>query len=91
MNENYILEMINLKKNYGNKEVLKGINLKVKKGEIIGYIGANGAGKSTTVKIILGLIEDYEGDVILFGENIKNGDGEYKKRIVYVHEIEDLY
>ena len=90
-NENYILEMINLKKNYGNKEVLKGINLKVKKGEIIGYIGANGAGKSTTVKIILGLIEDYEGDVILFGENIKNGDGEYKKRIGYVPEIADLY
>ena len=80
LNENYILEMINLKKNYGNKEVLKGINLKVKKGEVlIGYIGANGAGKSTTVKIILGLIEDYEGDIILFGENIKNGDGEYKK------------
>lgn len=91
MNENYILEMINLKKNYGNKEVLKGINLKVKKGEIIGYIGANGAGKSTTVKIILGLIEDYEGDVILFGENIKNGDGKYKKRIGYVPEIADLY
>lgn len=91
LNENYILEMINLKKNYGNKEVLKGINLKVKKGEIIGYIGANGAGKSTTVKIILGLIEDYEGDVILFGENIKNGDGEYKKRIGYVPEIADLY
>lgn len=91
MKENYILEMINLKKNYGNKEVLKGINLKVKKGEIIGYIGANGAGKSTTVKIILGLIEDYEGDVILFGENIKDGDGEYKKRIGYVPEIADLY
>ena len=91
LKENYILEMINLKKNYGNKEVLKGINLKVKKGEIIGYIGANGAGKSTTVKIILGLIEDYEGDVILFGENIKDGDGEYKKRIGYVPEIADLY
>lgn len=91
LKENYILEMINLKKNYGNKEVLKGINLKVKKGEIIGYIGANGAGKSTTVKIILGLIEDYEGDVILFSENIKNGDGEYKKRIGYVPEIADLY
>lgn len=91
LKENYILEMINLKKNYGNKEVLKGINLKVKKGEIIGYIGANGAGKSTTVKIILGLIEDYEGDVILFGENIKNGDGKYKKRIGYVPEIADLY
>lgn len=67
MNENYILEMINLKKNYGNKEVLKGINLKVKKGEIIGYIGANGAGKSTTVKIILGLIEDYEVAFISLG------------------------
>ena len=91
LKENYILEIKNLKKNYDGKEVLKGINLNVKKGEIIGYIGANGAGKSTTVKIILGLIEDYEGDIILFDENIKDGDGEYKKRIGYVPEIADLY
>ena len=56
--------------NIGTKEVLKGINLDIHKGEIIGYIGTNGAGKSTTVKIMLGIISGYKGTVEIFGENI---------------------
>ena len=56
MNE-IILELKNLKKNFGGKEVLKSVDLQVKRGEIIGYIGANGAGKSTTVKIMLGIVD----------------------------------
>ncbi|WP_300379811.1 ABC transporter ATP-binding protein [Clostridium sp.] len=89
--DNKILEIRGLTKSFGEKEVLRGINLEVNKGEIIGYIGPNGAGKSTTVKIILGLIDSSGGDILLFGENIKNGDGEYKKRIGYVPEVAELY
>lgn len=91
MVDNKILEIRGLTKSFGDKEVLRGINLEVNKGEIIGYIGPNGAGKSTTVKIILGLIESGDGDIIIFGENIKNGNGEYKKRIGYVPEVAELY
>lgn len=91
MDNSNILELKNLKMSFGEKNVLKGINLKVKRGEIIGYIGANGAGKSTTVKIILGLVKGYEGEVVLLGDNIKNGDGEYKRKIGYVPEISELY
>ncbi|MCI6275586.1 MAG: ABC transporter ATP-binding protein [Clostridium sp.] len=86
-----ILEIKNLKKNFGSKEVLRGIDLKVNKGEIIGYIGPNGAGKSTTVKIILGLIEASAGEVFIFGEDIRSSGMEYKKRIGYVPEIAELY
>ena len=57
MNKDTIIEINNLKMNFGSKEVLKGIDLKIHKGSIIGYIGPNGAGKSTTVKIILGPVE----------------------------------
>ncbi|WP_159200410.1 ATP-binding cassette domain-containing protein, partial [Klebsiella pneumoniae] len=57
----------------------------------IGYIGANGAGKSTTVKIMLGIVDGYEGDVIIFDKNIKNTKGEYKKKIGYVPEVSDVY
>ncbi|GAA0692060.1 MULTISPECIES: ABC transporter ATP-binding protein [Clostridium] len=89
--ESKILEIRGLKKNFGNKEVLRGINLEVNKGEIIGYIGPNGAGKSTTVKIILGLIEASAGDVFIFGEDIKKNGMEYKKRIGYVPEVAELY
>lgn len=52
--EGVILSIHDLQKNYGPKAVLKGVSLQVKRGEIIGYIGANGAGKSTTIKIMLG-------------------------------------
>lgn len=86
-----IIQIKELKKFYGDKDVLKGINLEINKGEIIGYIGPNGAGKSTTVKIILGLVEDYSGEVVLFGQNIKESNGEYKKKIGYVPEVAELY
>ncbi len=86
-----ILSIKDLKKEFGAKEVLKGVQLDVYKGQIIGYIGPNGAGKSTTVKIILGLEEEYSGQVTLFGEDISTGSVEYKKRIGYVPEMADLY
>lgn len=91
MEKEKIIQITDLRKYYGSKEVLKGINLEVNKGEIIGYIGPNGAGKSTTVKIILGLVEGYSGDVVLFGQDIKEGKGEYKKKIGYVPEVAELY
>lgn len=56
-----VLSIRNLRKNFGEKEVLKGVDLDVYRGQIIGYIGPNGAGKSTTVKILLGLEGDYSG------------------------------
>lgn len=86
-----ILELKNLKKNFGEKEVLKGVDLQVKRGEIIGYIGANGAGKSTTVKIMLGIVDGYDGDVIIFDKSIKDTNGEYKKKIGYVPEVSEVY
>lgn len=86
-----ILTITNLRKSYGNKEILKGIDLHVSRGEIIGYIGPNGAGKSTTVKIILGIEGDYSGEIKLFGENIDKDSIEYRRRIGYVPEIADVY
>lgn len=86
-----IIKIRDLKINFGTKEVLKGINLDIHKGEIIGYIGTNGAGKSTTVKIMLGIISGYTGTVEIFGEDILKGDGSYKRKIGYVPEMADIY
>ncbi|WLR43087.1 ABC transporter ATP-binding protein [Bacillus carboniphilus] len=86
-----ILQIQQLKKNYGSNEVLKGIDLDVYPGQIIGYIGPNGAGKSTTVKMILGLEQDYLGDISLFGKNIKDDPINYKRRVGYVPEMAELY
>ena len=86
-----IIEIKNLSKRYGEKEVLKNISLDVSKGNIIGYIGPNGAGKSTTIKIILGLISEYDGKVKIFGRDIKEENFEYKNKIGYVPEVVKVY
>ncbi|HLR22042.1 MAG TPA: ABC transporter ATP-binding protein [Tissierellaceae bacterium] len=80
-----------MRKFFGDKIVLKNVNLEVDKGELIGYIGPNGAGKSTTIKIILGLIEDYEGEIKILGQDIRNDSIEYKRKIGYVPETGDIY
>ncbi|OPA75393.1 ABC transporter [Paenibacillus selenitireducens] len=89
--EQPVLSIRNLSMNYGDKPVLKNIDMEVYPGQIIGYIGPNGAGKSTTVKIMLGLVEGYTGDISLFGKRISDGDWEYKRNIGYVPEVIDIY
>jgi ABC-2 type transport system ATP-binding protein len=56
-----VISLENVYKSYGDKMVLRGINLHIQPGQVIGYIGPNGAGKSTTVKIICGILGNYEG------------------------------
>jgi ABC-2 type transport system ATP-binding protein len=91
MRTDITVEIKNLCMNYGSNEVLKGINLQIHKGEIIGYIGTNGAGKSTTVKIILGIVEGYTGEVKVLGQDISKDRLEYKRKIGYVPEIAEIY
>ena len=65
-----LLELKNIKAAYGNIKALKGINLAVPEGKIVTLIGANGAGKSTTMKTIMGVMKPIAGDVLFKGESI---------------------
>lgn len=94
--ENFIqmslsIQINNLHKSFGNNLVLKGIRLEIPKGQIIGYIGLNGAGKSTTIKILTGLIEDYAGEVKINGLEVKDNTLEVKRIIGYVPENAIIY
>ncbi|MCC3144025.1 ABC transporter ATP-binding protein [Halanaerobium sp. Z-7514] len=92
MTENYILEIKDLKKKFGSFAALKGINLKVNRGEIIGLLGPNGAGKTTTIKIITGLLKADSGEINIFGENIISGLPTWiKEKIGVVFEESNLY
>lgn len=91
MNIEPVVNIKDLKMSYGTKEVLKGISLKIYRGQVIGYIGPNGAGKSTTVKILLGLVDGYSGEIKIFGEDISNGNVEFKRKIGYVPETVEIY
>lgn len=65
-----LLELRDLHVNYGNVEALHGINLSVNEGEIVTILGANGAGKSTTLNSICGLVKATKGEILLDGEPI---------------------
>ena len=61
-----LIKAKNLQKSYKSKLVLKGVNLEVNKGEIVGYIGPNGSGKTTTIKILCGILKASRGTVQLY-------------------------
>ncbi len=66
-----MLKLENVKVNYGKFEVLRGISLEIKKGEIVALLGSNGAGKTTTINTIMGLNTVREGDILLDGVSIR--------------------
>lgn len=86
-----IINISNLTKFYGSKQVLNNISIDIMPGQVIGYIGPNGAGKSTTVKILCGLISDYSGKVMIKGMDVKQNLVAVKSIIGYVPEIAELY
>ena len=78
-----LLEIKNLYKNYGEKQVLNNITLTVPRGKIIGLLGKNGTGKTTLIKLINGLLTPTEGEIIFEGEKIGT---ESKLKISYLPE-----
>lgn len=64
------LEAVDIKKNYGARQVAKGISLSVSSGEIVGLLGPNGAGKTTTFYSLAGFVRPEEGKILIDGENV---------------------
>ena len=65
-----ILELVDVRAGYGSIEVLHGVSLKVRRGEVVALLGPNGGGKSTTLKVLAGLIDPMSGDVRLAGRSV---------------------
>lgn len=66
----HTLKATNLKKHYGSRQVVKGVNLMVRSGEIVGLLGPNGAGKTTTFYMVVGLVVADDGDIELDGRSL---------------------
>ena len=86
-----MIKIQNLSKNYGDVEAVKSISFEIKSGEIVGFLGANGAGKSTTLKMITGFLTPTNGDIHVNGLNIKNSLLDIQKEIGYLPEFNPLY
>jgi ABC-2 type transport system ATP-binding protein len=88
---NDAINIENLKKSYGNIEAVKGISFSVQKGEMFGLVGPDGAGKTTTIRILCGLIDPEEGSVAVLGDNIRTKKRKIQKKIGYLSQKFSLY
>lgn len=86
-----VLEVNNLKKSFGQHEVLKGVTFHAKKGRALGFIGINGAGKTTTMKIITGLMHSDNGDIFITGEKTNKGPNRKNVSIGYLPDVPAFY
>lgn len=87
-----MIEIKNVSKTYnGKKKVLKNISFKIEGGEIFAFIGHNGAGKTTMIKCIMGILDFEEGDILVDNKSIKEESLECKRIMAYVADNPDLY
>ena len=86
-----MIEVKNVTKRYGKFYAVRNINFEIKEGEIVGFLGRNGAGKSTTMNMITGFIEPTEGEIIVDGIDIDRKPKKVKKLIGYMPEGVPLY
>ena len=85
-----LLSARNLRKKYGNTEVVRGLDLDIEAGECFGLIGPNGAGKTTTLKLLLGLIAPDDGSIEILGEPVPLRGREARLRIGVVPQMDNL-
>ena len=87
-----MIEIKNVSKTYnGKKKVLKNVSFDIDSGEIFAFIGHNGAGKTTMIKSIIGILDFEEGDILIDGKSIRKEPIECKKIMAYVPDNPDLY
>lgn len=86
-----MLEIKNFSKSYGDFKAVDNLNLTVKDGEIYGFIGHNGAGKSTTIKAVVGAMDFTEGEIYIDGKSVKRDPLGCKSVTAYVPDNPDIY
>ena len=86
-----MIRVENLTKNYGPVKAVKSISFDLNDGQVVGFLGANGAGKSTTLKIMTGYISPTSGNVFVNDLNIQEDTSEIQKDIGYLPELNPLY
>ena len=86
-----MLHITGLCKSFGDKEVLRGVDLAVPEHSIFGFIGKNGSGKTTTMKTVLGLLKPDAGEITVNGERVTFGENNTNKYIGYLPDVPEFY
>lgn len=92
MNDNAMLEIKHYSKSYGaGKKAADDVSLSVMPGDIYGFIGHNGAGKSTTIRAVVGVLDFTEGEIFIDGHSVKDEPMTCKRVTAYIPDNPDLY
>ena len=91
MSEENIISVRNLSKVFGDFTAVNTISFDVKKGEIFGFLGANGAGKTTAMKMLIGISKPSSGEAIVAGFDVKTQSEMVKKSIGYMSQKFSMY
>jgi len=86
-----VLRVEHLRVKYSGRPVLRDVSFSVAPGEIVSYLGANGSGKTTTVRVLTGLLQPADGRVLVDGRDIAEDLIGYRRRLGYVPETAELY
>lgn len=87
-----VLQLKDFTKSYdGQKPAVDHVSLEVEEGEIFGFIGHNGAGKSTTIKSIVGILSSHNGEIYINGKTLWEAKKECQKKMAYIPDNPDLY
>ena len=86
-----MLHISSLRKRFGDKEVLRGLDLSVLEGSVFGFVGKNGAGKTTTMKMALGLMKPEAGTITVNGEPVRCGQTPTNRYIGYLPDVPEFY
>ena len=86
-----MLNIAHLTKNYGEKKAVDDLSLHILPGEIFGFIGHNGAGKSTTLKCAVGILQYDEGSISIDGTSLREDPVKCKRKLAYIPDNPDLY
>jgi len=86
-----VIDIKGLRFSYGEVQALDGVSFDVGEGEMFGLIGPDGAGKSTLIKILCGILKGYEGEAAELGEDLKRGGESIKSRLGYLSQDFSLY
>ena len=86
-----MISLKNITKSFGGFEAVKNLSIEITEGEIYGLLGSNGAGKSTTINILLGFLEPDEGEAFIDDIDVTANEYSARKKIGYISENVNLY
>jgi ribosome-dependent ATPase len=85
------IESHGLTQRFGSFTAVDHVNFRIEQGEIFGFLGSNGCGKTTTMKMLTGLLPPTEGEALIFGKPVKGGDVESRRRVGFMTQAFSLY